>query len=80
MLGRVIIGDIAATPVDLSLRGVLAVERRDEVARPAGSSAPGPAGHQSGALLSYERILADAREKAARRQPCSHWVLECRTS
>lgn len=30
MLGRVIIGDIAATLVDLAVRGVLAVEETDE--------------------------------------------------
>jgi hypothetical protein len=60
MLGRVIIGDIAATLVDLSVRGRLAVAVRDEGGQAGWSLRAEPTGHESSALLSYERILVDA--------------------
>jgi hypothetical protein len=63
MLGQVIIGDIAATLVDLSLRGLLSVDeeaddgRADWVLRPLHVAAPR---HQQDSLLDYERTLLDA--------------------
>jgi hypothetical protein len=60
MLGRVIIGDIAATLVDLSVRGMLAVEERDEGSQSGWLLRAAGSGHQHDALLSYERTLLTA--------------------
>jgi hypothetical protein len=60
MLGSVIIGDVAATLVDLSVRGMLAVEDRDDGGQAEGALRAKATGHQRDALLSYERILLDA--------------------
>lgn len=63
MLGRVIIGDIAATLVDLSLRGLLLVGEQDDdspehwLLRPLHGSAPR---HRQDSLLDYERAVLDA--------------------
>jgi hypothetical protein len=59
MLGRVIIGDIAATLVDLSVRGLLDIEER------AGSQGgwllrPQAAGPKRDSLLAYEKTLLEA--------------------
>jgi hypothetical protein len=63
MLGGVIIGDVAATLVDLAVRGMLAVEETGQDAQDGqtrwalrGQST----GHQLDALLPYERQLLDA--------------------
>jgi len=63
LLGRVIIGDIAATMVDLSVRGLLAVEERD------GGQASWllcalASGRSAGTLLAYESTLLTAVSEA----------------
>jgi hypothetical protein len=60
MLGRVIIGDIAATLVDLSVRSMLAVDERGKGDHADWSLRAEATGHQPNALLSYETVLLGA--------------------
>jgi hypothetical protein len=60
ILGRVIIGDIAATMADLSVRGMLTVEDGDEGGLPAWHLTAGAAGPHLDGLLPYERTLLGA--------------------
>src|SRR5258708_8279643 len=60
LLGRVIIGDIAANLVDLSVRGLLAVEECDESGQTGWLLRTQATGRQLSALLPYERGLLDA--------------------
>jgi len=57
MLGRVIIGDIAATVVDLSARGLLAVEERNDSGQSEWFLHIKATGRQVAALLPYESGL-----------------------
>lgn len=57
ILGRVIIGDIAATMADLSVRGMLTVEERDEGDHPGWHLSAKAAGRRLDGLLAYERTL-----------------------
>ncbi len=67
MLGRVIIGDVAVTLVDLAVRRFLAVQERGDSDGPEGGptwslaavEAPGLA-HRRESLIGYERTLFDA--------------------
>ena len=60
LLGRVIIGDIAATLVDLSARGMLAVEEHDEGGQAGWLLRPEATAQQRATLLSYEATLLSA--------------------
>jgi hypothetical protein len=60
MLGRVIIGDIATTLVDLSVRGMLAVEEQEQHGQAGWLVGAGRTGHQPDALLAYEQTLLAA--------------------
>ncbi len=67
MLRRVIIGDVAATLVDLSIRRLVRVEEHDGepggwLVRPLHTSAPR---HRRESLLSYERTLLDGLSHGA---------------
>ena len=66
LLGRVIIGDIAATLVDLSARGLLAVEEHDEGGQAGWLLRPEATAQQRAALLSYETTLLSAASDGAR--------------
>ncbi len=65
LVGRVIIGDIAATLTDLSVRGELIIEQQDERDGQAGWQlrADAPARRRD-ALLAYEAVLVDAVAQA----------------
>jgi hypothetical protein len=60
LLGRVIIGDIAATLIDLSARGMLAVEEHDEGGQAGWLLRPEATAQQRATLLSYEATLLSA--------------------
>jgi hypothetical protein len=66
LLGRVIIGDIAATLIDLSVRGMLAVEEHDEGDQDGWLLRPEATAQQRDTLLSYERTLLSAASDGAR--------------
>jgi hypothetical protein len=72
ILGRVIIGDIAVTLVDLAIRSIVRVEQAD---RPNLDWSLRPLRKDSGgALLGYEHTLNDARP-AQRTGPDERWRL-----
>jgi hypothetical protein len=56
-IGRVIIGDVAATLVDLAVRGYLAVEQDTAADHGDWLLTRAGAGHRSDSLLEYEQIL-----------------------
>lgn len=60
MLGRVIIGDIATTLVDLTVRGMLAVEEQEQHGQAGWLLGAGRTGHQQDTLLTYEKTLLTA--------------------
>ena len=60
MLGRVIIGDIAATLVDLAVRGMLAVEESDAEGQTRWIFSGHATARQLGSLLPYEKQLLEA--------------------
>lgn len=60
MLGRVIIGDIAATLVDLAVRGMLAVEQSGAEGQTGWVLSGHATASQSGSLLPYEKRLFEA--------------------
>lgn len=64
LLGRVIIGDIAATLVDLSVRGLLAVEEKDEDGQAGWLLRAQGSGKLAGTLLEYESTLLNAVSEA----------------
>lgn len=66
LLGRVIIGDIAATLIDLSVRGMLAVEEHDESDQTGWLLRPEATAQQRDTLLSHERTLLSAVSDVAR--------------
>ena len=66
LLGRVIIGDIAATLIDLSARGMLAVEEHDEGGQAGWLPRPEATAQQRATLLSHERTVLSAASGGAR--------------
>jgi hypothetical protein len=66
LLGRVIIGDIAATLVDLTVRGMLGVEEHGEGDQAGWLLHSETTGAQRETLLSYERTLLNAASDGAR--------------